>query len=109
MVTELPARVGRRSSRGSSLQQFMCEFTNGKWPGMRLLACVGLRFGGQVAYQSLGHALLSKLFHGFRVLRQMAQTHAAQHVGCLGELDVVVAHNLYAVDPRVEKIEERPW
>ena len=32
MLTELPARVGRRSSRESSLQQFMCEFTNGKWP-----------------------------------------------------------------------------
>jgi len=39
----------------------------------------------------------------------MAQTHAAQHVGCLGELDVIVANDLYAVAPRIEKIEKRPW
>ncbi len=37
----------------------------------------------------------------------MRQSHAAQHVRRLGELDVVVADNLYAVAPRIEKIEKR--
>ena len=37
----------------------------------------------------------------------MRQSHATQHVRCLGELDVLVADNLYAVAPRVEKIEKR--
>ena len=36
----------------------------------------------------------------------MRQSHAAQHVQRLGELDVVVADNLDAVAPRVEKVEE---
>jgi len=38
----------------------------------------------------------------------MRQTHAAQHVRRLGELDVIIADNLYAVTPRIEKIEKRP-
>src|SRR4029079_2152753 len=38
----------------------------------------------------------------------MGQPHAAQHVGRLGELDVLVADNLDAVAPRVEKVEKRP-
>src|ERR1700693_5878491 len=37
----------------------------------------------------------------------MRQSHAAQHVRRLGELDVVVADNLDAVAPRVEKVEKR--
>src|ERR1700704_5805395 len=37
----------------------------------------------------------------------MRQSHAAQHVRRLGELDVVVADNLYAVAPRIEKVEKR--
>jgi hypothetical protein len=37
----------------------------------------------------------------------MRQSHAAQHVQRLGELDVVVADNLDAVAPRVEKVKER--
>ena len=36
----------------------------------------------------------------------MREPHAAQHVRRLGELDVVVADDLYAVPPRVEEIEE---
>src|SRR2546428_10372065 len=36
----------------------------------------------------------------------MRQSHAAQHMGRLGELDIVVADNLYAVAPRVEKVEK---
>src|SRR4051812_37858170 len=36
----------------------------------------------------------------------MHQPHAAQHVWCLGELDVVVADDLYPVAPRVEKVEK---
>jgi hypothetical protein len=34
----------------------------------------------------------------------MRQSHAAQHVRRLGELKVVVADNLYAVAPWVEKV-----
>ena len=37
----------------------------------------------------------------------MAQSHAAQHVWRLGELDVLVADNLDAVAPRVEEVEKR--
>ena len=37
----------------------------------------------------------------------MRQSHAAQHVRRLGELNVVVADNLYAVAPWVEKVEKR--
>src|SRR5262245_60799614 len=37
----------------------------------------------------------------------MRQSHAAQHVRCFGELDIFVGNNLYAVAPRVEKVEER--
>jgi hypothetical protein len=36
----------------------------------------------------------------------MRQPHAAQHVRCLGELDVVVADDLYTVAPRIEEIEK---
>src|SRR5437868_9503206 len=38
----------------------------------------------------------------------MHQAHAAQHVRRLGELDVVVADDLDAVAPRVEKVEKPP-
>src|SRR6476620_3942981 len=37
----------------------------------------------------------------------MRQSHAAQHVRRLGELDIVVADNLYAIAPGVEKVEKR--
>jgi uncharacterized membrane protein YccF (DUF307 family) len=37
----------------------------------------------------------------------MRQSHAAQHVWRLSELDVVVGNNFYAVAPGVEKIEKR--
>src|SRR5436190_15410400 len=37
----------------------------------------------------------------------MRQSHAAQYVRRLSELDVVVANNFYAVAPRVEKVEKR--
>src|SRR5262249_44937559 len=40
------------------------------------------------------------------VLRQMGEPHPAQHVPGLGELDVVVAEDLYSVAPRVAEIEE---
>jgi hypothetical protein len=39
----------------------------------------------------------------------MGQSHAAQHVWCLGELDVLVADNFDAIAPRVEKVEKRTW
>src|SRR4030095_10953985 len=37
----------------------------------------------------------------------MRQPHAAQHIQRFGELDVVVADNLYAIAPRVEEVEKR--
>ena len=37
----------------------------------------------------------------------MRQSHAAQHVRRFGELDIVVADNLDAIAPRVEKVEKR--
>ena len=37
----------------------------------------------------------------------MGQTHAAQHVWRLGELDFLIANNLDAIAPGVEKVEKR--
>jgi len=53
------------------------------------------------------HALLREFFDGALLLCQMRQSHAAQDVRRLGELDIVVADNLYAIAPRVEKVEKR--
>src|SRR5512134_2876732 len=55
------------------------------------------------------HALVRKLLDRSLVLRQMRQPHAAQHVRRLGELDVVIADDLDAVAPRIEKVEKRTW
>src|SRR5712675_2804613 len=52
------------------------------------------------------HALLGQLLLRALVLGEMRQPHAAQHVGCLGELDVVVADDLDAVAPWIQEIEE---
>ena len=41
------------------------------------------------------------------VLREVRETHAAQHVRRLGELDVGVADDLDPIAPRVQEIEER--
>lgn len=43
---------------------------------------------------------------GLGCLCETGQPHAAQHMRCLRELDVVVADDLDAVAPRVEEIEE---
>lgn len=53
------------------------------------------------------HTLGRKLLDRGLVLRQMRQPHAAQHVRRLGELDVVIADDLDAVAPRIEKVEKR--
>src|SRR5690349_19680743 len=54
-----------------------------------------------------GHAFVLELLGRALVLRQMGETHPAQHVRRLGELNVVVADDLYAVAPGVAEIEER--
>src|SRR6185312_327537 len=41
------------------------------------------------------------------VLGQLRQPHAAQNVWSLGELDIVVAHDLDAIAPRVAEIQKR--
>src|SRR6202040_1813345 len=46
------------------------------------------------------------LFRAF-VLGQLLQAHAAQNVWSLGELDIVIAHNLDAIAPGVAEIEKR--
>jgi hypothetical protein len=35
------------------------------------------------------------------------QTHAAQNIGCLSELNIVVTNDLHPVAPRAPKIKER--
>ena len=52
------------------------------------------------------HPLSLKLFDCALVLRQVRQPHSAQYVGRLGELDIVVGDNLYAIAPRVEEIQK---
>src|SRR5262245_9947371 len=53
-----------------------------------------------------GHALVLELLDRALVLRQMGEPHPAQHVRRLGELDVVVADDLYSVTPGIAEIEE---
>src|SRR5438552_722927 len=47
------------------------------------------------------HALVAKFLHRPLVLGKMRQPHAAQDVWRFGELDVVVADDLYAIAPGV--------
>src|SRR5712675_354582 len=54
------------------------------------------------------HALGGQLLLRGLVLGEARQLHAAQDVGRLGELDVVVAHDLDAIAPGIEKIQEPP-
>src|SRR5215468_6181747 len=54
------------------------------------------------------HALFGQLLDRVLVLREVGEAHAAQHVGGLGELDVVVADDLDAVAPGIAEIEEAP-
>jgi hypothetical protein len=53
------------------------------------------------------HVLRSQFFERLLVLSEMRQSHAAQHVWRLGELDIVVTDNLDAIAPWVEKVEKR--
>src|SRR6516225_2061810 len=53
-----------------------------------------------------GHAFVLELLDRVLVLRQVGQPHPTQHVRRLGELDVVVADDLYAVAPGIAEIEE---
>src|SRR5262249_11731741 len=53
------------------------------------------------------HALLSQFLLCFLVLGQVHQAHPTQHIGRLGELDVVVTDDLYSITPGVPKIKER--
>src|SRR5262245_47300892 len=53
-----------------------------------------------------GHAFVLELLDRALVLRQVGEPHPAQHVRGLGELDVVVADDLYSVAPGVAEIEE---
>src|SRR5258706_13316692 len=50
------------------------------------------------------HALFRQLLDRALVLREVGKAHAAQHVGGLGELDVVVADDLDAVAPGIAEI-----
>jgi len=50
------------------------------------------------------HALLGQLPLRMLVFGEMRQTHTTQHIGSLGELDVVVADDLDAVAPGVAKV-----
>jgi 2,3-bisphosphoglycerate-independent phosphoglycerate mutase len=52
------------------------------------------------------HALLGQFLFCFLVLGQVRQPHATQHIGRLGELNVVVTNDLYAVAPGIAKIKE---
>src|SRR5271156_6656549 len=53
------------------------------------------------------HSLFGKLLHRLRIFGKVSQSHAAQNVRRLGELNIVVANDLDAVAPRVPEVEER--
>ena len=52
------------------------------------------------------HSLVGQLFDGLSALSKIGQTHAAQDMRRLRELDVVIADDLDAVAPRVEEVQE---
>lgn len=54
------------------------------------------------------HSLFGELLQRFRVLGKVGQSHAPQHVRRLCELDIVVAHNLDPVAPRIAEVEKLP-
>src|SRR6202795_43913 len=54
------------------------------------------------------HSLFGQFLFCFVIFGQMRQPHAAQHVGCLCELNVVVTDYLYSVAPGRPKIKKRP-
>src|SRR5215469_12719963 len=54
------------------------------------------------------HALVAKLLHRPLVLGKVRQSHAAQDVWRLGELNIVITDDLDAIAPRIEEIEKRP-
>ena len=62
---------------------------------------------GRMASPNRRHAFLGEFIDRLLVLGQMRQSHATQHVRCLGELDIFVADNFNAIAPRVEKVEKR--
>src|SRR5580692_3170695 len=75
--------------------------------GSRLLPCNRSKSTScQVLLQR--HSLFGQFLFCFLIFGQMRQPHAAQHIGCLGELNIVVTDYLYAVAPRVAKIKEGP-
>jgi hypothetical protein len=53
------------------------------------------------------HPFFRQLLFRASVLGQLLQAHAAQNVWSLGELDIVIAHNLDAIAPGVAEIEKR--
>jgi hypothetical protein len=60
--------------------------------------------GGRASTLPNRHALLGQLPLCMLVFGEMRQTHTTQHIGGLGELDVVVADDLDAVTPGVAKV-----
>ena len=52
------------------------------------------------------HALLGQFLFCLLVLGQVHQAHATQHIGRLGELDILIADDLDSIAPRIPKIKE---
>src|SRR5215469_15826050 len=67
---------------------------------------VGMR--RSIASVDVGRHALVGQFAPCLVRLVQPEAHAAQHMRRLGELDVAVGHDLHAVAPRIEEIEERP-
>ena len=58
---------------------------------------------------SPAHAFVRQLPLGALILGQMVEPHAAQHVGCFGELNVLIINDLNAVAPWIVEVEERSF
>jgi hypothetical protein len=54
------------------------------------------------------HAFVDKLLDRGFALRQLRESHSAQHIRRFSELNIIVPDYLYAVAPGVEKVEKRP-
>src|SRR5215472_6206627 len=102
--------VTTHRSSNASRPRWCCS-TAGAWPPPAVSTCSTRRRRNSRHSQSRppsarGHALVLELLDRALVLRQVGEPHPAQHVRGLGELDVVVADDLYSVAPGVAEIEE---
>src|SRR5262245_41037320 len=64
--------------------------------------------GSDTSLSSRRHTLVGQLLECLGALAELGEAHAAQHMGRLAELNVLVSHDLDAIAPGIEEIEKAP-